>query len=181
MHHTKAILFSLLGFTIVVSLFMSSCTEPDFDYNVTTYYRPCENVYCLNGGSCLDGRCICPDGYEGESCEIKWNERFIGDYHAYDDCYTGAGDFYNSQISAVVTSPDMIRLTNVGTVCASATLNAVVSPEKTSFQIPPQNTCGDIWVSGSGNLNNNSLSIALQARDSVNHSSTHCSMVLDKQ
>lgn len=23
---------------------------------------PCENVYCQNGGTCVDGSCSCPDG-----------------------------------------------------------------------------------------------------------------------
>jgi len=30
---------------------------------------PCEDVTCLNGGSCEDGDCVCPDRYTGEECE----------------------------------------------------------------------------------------------------------------
>lgn len=29
----------------------------------------CKNSVCLNGGECLDGTCICPDGYVGTHCE----------------------------------------------------------------------------------------------------------------
>lgn len=29
----------------------------------------CEDITCLNGGSCEDGECICPDRYQGENCE----------------------------------------------------------------------------------------------------------------
>jgi len=177
----KLVVLSIIGFFLCLTVVLTSCTEREFDYNVTTFYRPCENVYCLNGGSCLDGKCLCPDGYEGETCESKWNQRFIGNYNAYDDCYTGPGDFYSVVISDVFTSPDELILSNAGTICPNSNLTAVVSPEKTTFQIPPQNTCGDMWISGTGNINNNSISLALLARDSVNHSSTHCSMVLDKQ
>jgi len=30
---------------------------------------PCDNQVCLNGGACLDGDCICPDGYSGINCQ----------------------------------------------------------------------------------------------------------------
>ncbi|MBL6963541.1 MAG: calcium-binding EGF-like domain-containing protein [Bacteroidetes bacterium] len=32
---------------------------------------PCEGVTCLNGGNCVDGFCICPEGYTGTSCELQ--------------------------------------------------------------------------------------------------------------
>ena len=31
--------------------------------------HPCEEITCLNGGTCINGTCMCPDEYEGESCE----------------------------------------------------------------------------------------------------------------
>ena len=30
---------------------------------------PCDTVPCLNGGACLNGTCICPEGFEGVNCE----------------------------------------------------------------------------------------------------------------
>jgi hypothetical protein len=32
---------------------------------------PCKDVTCENGGTCDDGKCNCPAGYEGEKCEKK--------------------------------------------------------------------------------------------------------------
>jgi hypothetical protein len=29
---------------------------------------PCEDVTCLNGGTCIDGECDCPEGYTGSDC-----------------------------------------------------------------------------------------------------------------
>jgi len=179
MFKTRLVLVSSLCFVLCLAL-ISSCTEPPFEYNVTTYYQPCDSVFCLNGGSCYDGNCICPDGYEGTTCETKWNEKFIGNYRSYDNCYT-ASDYYDCSINAVVQTPDQLILYNIGTFCPNVPLQATVTPEKTSFHIPWQNPCGDTWISGNANMNNNSLSISLHARDTVMHSSTHCSMVLDKQ
>lgn len=31
---------------------------------------PCESINCLNGGECVEGTCICPDGFTGENCDI---------------------------------------------------------------------------------------------------------------
>lgn len=30
----------------------------------------CKDISCQNGGSCSNGRCICPDGYSGTRCEV---------------------------------------------------------------------------------------------------------------
>lgn len=32
--------------------------------------HPCEPISCLNGGTCVNGVCDCPDGFEGELCEL---------------------------------------------------------------------------------------------------------------
>jgi hypothetical protein len=32
---------------------------------------PCKKQTCLNNGTCIDGTCYCPEGYEGEHCETK--------------------------------------------------------------------------------------------------------------
>ena len=49
-------LFLLLTF-VVASLF--ACSKKD----------KCEDVRCLNGGTCIDGSCACANGYTGERCQ----------------------------------------------------------------------------------------------------------------
>jgi hypothetical protein len=39
---------------------------------------PCTELRCMNGGSCSDGFCQCPTGYEGAECEITAGSRFTG-------------------------------------------------------------------------------------------------------
>lgn len=29
---------------------------------------PCEGITCMNGGTCINGQCDCPDNYEGPNC-----------------------------------------------------------------------------------------------------------------
>jgi hypothetical protein len=35
---------------------------------------PCEGKVCFNGGDCVDGTCICPNGYSGIDCSIAANQ-----------------------------------------------------------------------------------------------------------
>ena len=34
---------------------------------------PCKDQYCLNGGDCLDGDCVCPSDYYGEHCQYSYS------------------------------------------------------------------------------------------------------------
>lgn len=37
----------------------------------------CETLVCQNGGDCVDGKCVCPEHFEGETCEIQSTPLFI--------------------------------------------------------------------------------------------------------
>jgi len=47
---------------------------------------PCETVVCQNGGTCVEGTCECPDGYEGTNCETATVDKFVGTYTAVEVC-----------------------------------------------------------------------------------------------
>lgn len=72
----KHSLFSAAAFlTIAGSVLYTSC-EKD----------PCSQLSCKNGGSCADGFCRCPTGYEGAECATKTADRFLGTYVGYSRC-----------------------------------------------------------------------------------------------
>ncbi len=39
----------------------------------------CGEITCLNGGTCDDGTCQCPEGFSGETCELANNSMTIDD------------------------------------------------------------------------------------------------------
>lgn len=49
----------LFFFSAFFTLF-SSCGQDDPD--------PCEGIICINGGTCANGECNCPEGYTGSDC-----------------------------------------------------------------------------------------------------------------
>lgn len=175
------LLTSLLTLTIFVSVLFISCEKSAIKYNDTTLVRPCEDVVCLNGGACSDGVCHCAYGFEGVHCETKWSDKFIGTYKASDECYTGSNQYYLVNILPVPNYSGMLNIQNLGTACPGTSFVATINPEKTTFHIAPQSTCGNIYISGEGNMNGQYINIYLVQRDSVNHVSTNCSIVLDKQ
>ncbi len=52
------LLISLLLLSVTI-LLTESCSKAE----------PCINTNCLNGGTCVNGACECPDGYIGNNCE----------------------------------------------------------------------------------------------------------------
>ncbi len=180
----KKIRIILSTFGLVIFVFsmvvLVSCTKNKVKYNDTTLVRPCENVICLNGGTCKDGYCYCPQGFEGPKCATRWSDKFVGNYLADDNCDTLSG-YYNAIINANPDYAYKLRLYNVGLMCSGVILNADINPEKTSFVIPIQNACGNLYLSGYGNINGDYVNVFLTSRDTMLHTSQQCSILLDKQ
>ncbi|MEM0996161.1 MAG: calcium-binding EGF-like domain-containing protein [Bacteroidota bacterium] len=45
-----------------------------------TIEDPCEDLKCINQGRCRDGSCDCAAGFEGDNCEIREIEKYLGTY-----------------------------------------------------------------------------------------------------
>lgn len=180
MKNNKLILYTTLFVTAVFSVTLFySCKKKDIKYNDTTLIRPCENVVCLNGGACSDGQCICAVGFEGLKCESKWSDKFTAFYNTTNDCDLGAPSF----LVSIVPNPDFaykMRINNMLSVCPGKMIDAVINPEKNSFSIPLQNPCGNYYINGYGNRNNDFINIYINTRDTVTHTGTQCSYVLSK-
>lgn len=171
---------SALCFLTLMALVLTSCEKQEQNFGPTTFYKPCVNVICLNGGACQDGRCVCPAGFEGAQCEVKSVEKFIGSYAGFDECFMSGQESYTSSITADFEPVNALTLRGVSTVCSNE-LKAFVTANKTNFNIPFQKSCQNYWVSGEGNIYNNVLNINIVLRDTVLHTSTTCSILLNKQ
>ena len=69
--------FSIIACSAMVTL-VTSCKKDE---------DPCKDVSCLNGGTCIDGTCDCPDGFSGPNCETEdpCYEAVENDTWGYDD------------------------------------------------------------------------------------------------
>lgn len=66
----KHTLISAIAFVgLSSSVLYTSCTDDS-----------CLKVICRNGGTCAEGLCKCPSGFEGTQCERRAADRFIGGY-----------------------------------------------------------------------------------------------------
>lgn len=176
----RLISLSVTSFLILLVVVFSSCEKQDPSFGPTTFYKPCKDVICLNGGTCLDGDCQCPAGFEGTKCEVKSVDKFIGNYIAYDECYMDGKESYNSSIEVDFDPANELTLKGIGVICTND-LKAFITVSKSNFTIPLQKSCGNNWISGEGNLNNNVLNVNLRIRDSVLQTSSSCSILLNKQ
>ncbi|MEY4928146.1 MAG: EGF-like domain [Bacteroidota bacterium] len=69
---------------------------------------PCANNKCENGGDCANGRCYCPLGYEGKSCETEWSARFVKGFASV----TGCNKTYSVDIQRI--DNQTIKIYNLG-------------------------------------------------------------------
>lgn len=79
---------------------------------------PCKDIECKNSGTCLDGTCSCPVGYEGKLCDTLSTAKFVGNNLAVADTVTsgpGTGTYaYAMNISTVAGSVTKMTTANLG-------------------------------------------------------------------
>jgi len=139
------------------TLAMSGCKKDD----------PCDDVTCLNGGTCNDGTCACPAGYQGSTCGTEVRAKFVGSYNGTFSC-PGVNVTVNMNVSNSAAGITSIVFgdgvdTWVGTVSGS------------SVTIATQTIGGGTTISGTGQLSGNILTLNL------NLSGTTCTYTGTKQ
>jgi len=76
---------------------------------------PCKDTVCNNGGTCLEGNCTCPSGYEGDSCQTKWSTKFVAANRNAVDVVTGPGaGTYNYAVDITSSSATAVSIGNFG-------------------------------------------------------------------
>jgi Golgi nucleoside diphosphatase len=171
---------SILVFIAFSTMLLIGCAK-DRDLIINgTNIQPCKNTVCYNGGSCIDGICYCPIGFEGNDCNLRWNERYVGNYTANDGC--DAGNSYNVNISQIINRGDAILVNNISKLGTNVNLEGMLNPDKTTVNFTPQRFNDSIYISGTGTQTEakDFINIWLTARDTNNHVSKNCSIVLRK-
>jgi hypothetical protein len=176
----KNILLTTSAFFAAACLIMACTKDTPLKYNGTIIEK-CLNVVCYNGGTCVDGLCQCPEGFEGSDCKSLWNSRYVGTYDAFDECAPGAS--YVVTVAPLVNKANGIVLRNIGSVCLQQELVADITKEKTNIVVPLQKACNNLYISGTGSQTNNGsfINMWLTARDTVLHTSQYCTIVLRKK
>ena len=127
---------------------------------------PCDGIDCQNGGSCSDGSCSCPTGYEGSLCETKASAKFVGTYKLNESCPSGSIVDYPTSIGASSTAPNKILITGFGNLsCGAGDLIVTATVNGNDITVDAnQPFCSGVLTvnSGSGTLSasGNSLTIS---------------------
>jgi hypothetical protein len=78
---------------------------------------PCKAIGDQCGkGACLEGTCICDNGYEPDSagyCILSWSQKFVGPYYGKEVCLSGSFPLSSPVvITKYVGSPDRVYIAN---------------------------------------------------------------------
>jgi hypothetical protein len=178
--YKRSIVTAVLTIIAFALTFVISCTskEPVLNGN---FINPCDGVACYNGGTCISGKCNCPEGYEGVDCKNIWNQRFNANYIANDACITSSAYLVN--VAPIAGSTTGVRFTNLSLVAPGTIFDGKINIDNTSITIQNIKVNDSIYVSGLATQTTNQeyINVTLTARDSFNHLSQSCSIVMAKQ
>ncbi len=175
MKSTKSILaagvFTLGAFALTT---YTSCSKSD--------KNPCENVTCQNGGTCVNGSCNCPDGYEGNNCQTASSAKFKGFYAATDDCPLGdreGNDLkYDIVITASNSNPTSVTVQGLGNT--DNILNATAAGKELTIA-EQEGTDGRFYKADITYLNDSTLKAQFTVKETAGGSAIEaCSSTLRK-
>jgi len=109
----------------------------------------CKEVFCLNGGACVDGKCTCPAWYDRDDCSVAMRGKFLSTFATVisDACNNGGCYDFN-----IIPGDSANKFTLDGFLNESVAAKLV---DSTHFTIPVQNFNDDsITVFGSGGYQN---------------------------
>lgn len=135
-----------LLFIVLSLLTISACTK-----------KSCSNVTCASYQTCNAGACLCPNGYEGDTCGVLSATKYIGNWLVVESCSPDPNNFgnYYTNIRATVPgtvyyAPNVISfdiLFGTGPVYAQI-LNASPTSQGLSIYIPPQTLSNGVAILG---------------------------------
>jgi len=124
MKNWKSILITVFSFFAIGSMvLLNSCVKD-----------PCSDLQCKNGGSCSDGFCQCPTGYEGAECEITASSRFTGVWVGSMRCDNFPIQADTIRIYPVTGSPDDVTVKMGAGNSSFLNFSGKVATPETHFQ-----------------------------------------------
>jgi hypothetical protein len=118
----------------------------------------CAKVVCASYQMCYNGDCLCPNGYEGDTCSVLSSTKFIGNWQVTENCSPDQSSFpyYSTNILPTNTgNPNYAvnviyfnYLLGSGPVYAQI-LNTTSTYEGLTLYIPPQSLGNGVVISGS--------------------------------
>lgn len=144
-------------------LLASILTVGAFSTTLFTACNPdaCKDVVCQNGGTCVDGDCTCPVGYEGTNCQTLSRDKFIGVFTGSETCTVGT-DNYSITCSA---NSDNTKF-NIQNLY-NQSLTAIASANGNAFTIPSQTVGSGVTAVGSGTITGNTMTVTYTVNDGV--------------
>lgn len=125
----------------------------------------CKDVVCNNGGTCVDGTCSCPTGYEGTNCDAKTRDKFIGSWAGSDQCTSGT---YTITLSIAASSSSNVTalVTNPGGFGGTVTITGNVTGSNT-LAFNSQSVGGGRTLTGTMTFNGNSMTFSYTVTPAV--------------
>ncbi len=156
-----------------ISIAVISCKKDDPEPD------PCENVSCLNGGTCNNGSCSCTAGYEGSNCGTEQRAKFVASYSVSENCNLTGNFNYTMTISNSATGVSAVVINNFYGV--GATVTGTVNGTSLTIASQLVNVGSQAFTfSGSGQVNGNILTLSYTVADGSGGSET-CTSTCTKQ
>ena len=125
----------LLFLPLLVSMLFFGCRDK------------CKKLDCGENGTCVEGTCVCEDGYEGGLCEETNNAKYNKTYSLTEVCNAGS-DFYDVVMFPDPSNPSRLGISGLWERAAD-TVYADVALDGLSFAIEWQDL-GNVQISGTG-------------------------------
>lgn len=154
-------------------------------YSSCSKKSKCDGIQCKNGGTCNDGVCKCPLGYEGANCEIASATKFIGSFSATDNCPlvdSSRGSLHYSMTISAGSSATQLYVLNLGnsSLPPSDYLTATMT-SKNELKIDPKTLSDNRTYSGTIKyVSEGKMSASFQVSENGNTIEA-CSSTITKQ
>jgi hypothetical protein len=124
---------------------------------------PCKDVNCGANGNCVDGTCVCDNGYEGTDCSTEVRTKFVGTYSVSGTItcpVSGNGTINNSVLTISNSSSDITKIV----IDFAGQLTITATTEGTSLTIESQSVNGFTYT-GNGSISGNNITMTLNEFD----------------